>query len=134
MENYDLNLIGIIASTFVGMILGALWYSPLLFGGQWMLAIGKTPQTIGSTTGPIVGSIFANLLTAIGVSIIFALVGVDTLSTGVGVGLTLGFLVVFPALLSDNLFCGWGCRLLLIQSGYRLLSILLISLTLVYLG
>ena len=134
MGSYDLNMIGIIASTFIGMILGALWYSPLLFGSQWMLAIGKTPQTIGSTTGPIIGSIFANLLTAIGVSIIFALVGVDTLSTGVGVGLILGFLVVFPAMLSDNLFCGWGSRLLLIQSGYRLLSILLMSLTFVYLA
>ena len=39
---------------------------------------------------------------------------------------------IFPALLSDNLFCGWGAKLLLIQSGYRVLSVILMSVTMLY--
>lgn len=134
MEFFGLSLVGIIACTFINMMLGGLWYSPLLFGKQWMNCIGKTPETIGSPTGPMIGSVVASLLTAVGVSLIFALVEVDSLALGIEVGLVLGFLLIFPALLSDNLFCGWGRQLLLIQSAYRLLSVLLMSIALVYLG
>ena len=125
------QLTAILTATFIGMVLGALWYSPLLFGNQWMAAIGKTPETVGKQTLPIMASIIANLLTALGIAIIFSLVGVEGLMMGIGIGFTLGVLLVFPALLSDNMFCGWGIQLLLIQSGYRLLSILLMSITLV---
>ena len=125
------QLTTILTATFIGMVLGALWYSPLLFGNQWMAAIGKTPETVGKQTLPIMASIIANLLTALGIAIIFSLVGVEGLMMGIGIGFTLGVLLVFPALLSDNMFCGWGIQLLLIQSGYRLLSILLMSITLV---
>ncbi|MBN4075090.1 DUF1761 domain-containing protein [Gammaproteobacteria bacterium AH-315-E17] len=134
MELVDLNFVGILAATVIGMVLGSLWYSPLLFGKQWMTAIGKTPETLGSPTGPIIGSIVASLMTAIGVSIIFSLITVDSLTLGITVGLTLGVLIIFPAMLSDSLFCGWGNRLLIIQSGYRAVSILLMSVALVYLN
>lgn len=71
MEILGLNLLGIIGATVIGMVLGALWYSPPPFGTQWMQCIGKTPETIGDTTKPLMGSIFASLLSAIGVSVIF---------------------------------------------------------------
>lgn len=97
-----------------------------------MKSIGKTPETLGSATKPMVGSVIASLLTAIGVSLICLFAGVASLSMGLSVGLTLGLLIIFPALLSDNLFCGWGTKLLLIQLGYRALSVLLMSVVLVY--
>ena len=128
----ELNLPGILAATLSGMILGALWYSPLLFGKAWMQAIGKTPETLGRPTGPMIGSIFASLLSACGVAILFSLAGVASLSVAVGVGLVLGLLIVFPALLSDNLFCRWGTKLLMIQSGYRVMSVVLMSLALYF--
>ncbi|MBL4584566.1 MAG: DUF1761 domain-containing protein [Pseudomonadales bacterium] len=134
MEFLGLNLIAVIAATCAGMVLGGLWYSPLLFQKQWMASINKTPETIGTPTLPMVGSVIASLLTAVGVSVVFSLVGVEQLYDAITLGLTLGILVVFPALLSDNLFCGWGVKLLLIQSGYRVLSILLMSVVIVYLG
>ena len=134
MEIFGLEAVGILAATVIGMAVGALWYSPMLFGNQWMQSIGKTPETLGSSTLPMIGSVLASLLTAVGVAIIFSIVGVDSLATGISLGLTLGVLIIFPALLSDNLFCGWGVKLLLIQSGYRALSVLLMSIALVYLA
>lgn len=134
MTVFGLNIVGILAATFIGMVLGALWYSPLLFGKQWMESIGKTPETLGSATGPMVGSVIASLMTAIGISIIysFSLIEVGSLSQGIVFGLTLGVLIIFPAMLSDSLFCGWGNRLLIIQSGYRVVSVLLMSVALIY--
>jgi len=134
MGIFGLNILGIIVATFIGMVLGAIWYSPFLFGKQWMECIGKTPETLGSTTGPMIGSIAASLMTAIGVSIVFSLLSVDSLSLGITVALTLGILIIFPAMLSDSLFCGWGKRLLIIQSSYRAVSILLMSIAYVYLA
>ncbi len=99
-----------------------------------MQSIGKTPETLGNSTGPMVGSILASLMTAIGVSIIFSLVAVGSLSQGIVVGLTLGVLIIFPAMLPDSLFCGWGNRLLIIQPGYRVVSVLLMSIALFYLS
>ena len=132
MELFGLNIAGIITATFAGMVLGGFWYSPLLFGKQWMESIDKTPETIGTPTGPMIGSIVASLLTAIGIAILFPLIGIEQLQDAIKVGLCLGILVVFPALLSDNLFCGWGVRLLIIQAGYRILAILSMSISIFY--
>ena len=97
-----------------------------------MACIDKTPETLGKTTIPMIVSILASLLTAIGVSLLFSIMGVTDLSTAASIGLILGLLIIFPALLSDNQFCGWGNKLLLIQSGYRASSVLLMSLAMYY--
>jgi hypothetical protein len=128
----ELNILGIFVATIIGMFLGAIWYSPLLFGNAWMKCIGKTPETLGKPTIPMIGSIVASFLTALGVSILFSVMSITDLSTAVSIGATLGLLIIFPALLSDNLFCGWGNKLLLIQSGYRATSVLLMSLAMYF--
>lgn len=125
---FEAYLIEIVVGTCISMALGAAWYSPRLFGNAWMKCIGKTPETLGSPTGPMIGSILASVLTALGISLLFSILKVNDLSTAAGMGLILGVLIIFPALLSDNLFCGWGRQLLLIQSGYRIAAVFLMSL------
>ena len=132
MEFASFQFVEILASAFVGMLLGAVWYSPVAFGPAWMDSIGKTPETIGNQTLPMIGSIVASVLTAFGVSILSESFGVSSLYQALTLGASLGFLIVFPALLSDNLFCGWGNRLLLIQAGYRVLTIILMSVVVYY--
>lgn len=132
MELLDINLTAIVILAFIGMALGALWYLPILLGNQWMQSIGKTADTLGSTVGPMIGSVIANILTATGVCILFTLLQVTGIVEAVGIGLVIGLLIIFPALWSDNLFCGWGKQLLLIQSGYRILTVLLMSTAMVY--
>ncbi len=124
----ELSIISVLAATIIGMVLGGLWYSPLLFGNAWMKCIGKTPETLGSQTAPMIGSIIASAMMAIGVSLLFYIANVTEVKTAVSIGAILGLLVIFPALLSDNLFCGWGNQLLLIQAGYRAISVFLMCL------
>jgi hypothetical protein len=123
----ELNIPGILAATVVGMFLGAVWYSPIAFGNAWMECIGKTPETLGKQTAPLIGSVITSFLTAIGVSLLFSILNTANFSTALSIGAILGLLVIFPALLSDNLFCGWGYKLLMIQSGYRVVSVFLMS-------
>lgn len=132
MEFAPIQFIEILAGTVVGMVLGAFWYSPVAFGPAWMASISKTPDTMGSQALPMIGSIVANLLTAVGVSVLAANLGIATATQAVTLGLVLGLLVIFPALLSDNLFCGWGSKLLLIQSGYRVIAIILMAIVIYF--
>ena len=127
MDITQIGLLEVLSGTVVGMALGAFWYSPAAFGPAWMASIGKTPETLGGQVGPMLGSIIACLLTATGVALLQSAAGTASLGAATALGLVLGLMVIFPALLSDNLFCGWGSRLLLIQSGYRVLTVLLMS-------
>ena len=122
------------AATLAGIVLGALWYSPLLFGHQWMRSLGKTTDTLGSQTRVMIGSVLANFLTALGLFLLFDLLSSVDLTMAITVGAIVGFLIIFPALLSDNLFCDWGTSLLFIQFGYRILTVILMSLILFFLN
>ncbi len=109
------------------MALGALWYSPILFGKAWMEALGKTEEELGSTTGPLIGSIVTCLVTAIALAFLISAAGANSVAGGLLIGAVVGFGAVFPAMLSDSLFCGWGSKLLWIQSGYRVSYILVMA-------
>lgn len=44
MGNQAVNWLAVLAATISAFMLGALWYSPVLFGKIWMRASGVTPQ------------------------------------------------------------------------------------------
>lgn len=132
MDLFQVSIIEIVVGAVIGMLLGAFWYSPVAFGPSWMKCIGKTSETLGSQVAPMLGSIIASILTASGVAILYSAVAPQTISKAIGLSAVLGILFIFPALLSDNLFCGWGTKLLLIQSGYRVLCVILMSVAIYY--
>lgn len=132
MDLSQISIIEIIIGAMIGMLLGAFWYSPIGFGPSWMKSIGKTPETLGSQIAPMLGSVVASILTAVGVAILHSAIAPGCVVEAIGLGAVLGLLLIFPALLSDNLFCGWGTKLLLIQSGYRVVSVILMSVAMFY--
>ncbi len=119
MEVAELNIIAIAIAAIAGMALGALWYSPVLFGNAWMAAIGKSQEDLGSPTPAMIGSMGCCLLAAIAMAIVIEGLQVDSLISGVVVGAVCGVGFVATAMLSDSLFCGWGRKLYYIQAGYR---------------
>jgi hypothetical protein len=62
MDIAHISIVEIVAGALVGMVLGAFWYGPVGFGAAWMRSIGKTPETLGSQTRPMLGSMVACLL------------------------------------------------------------------------
>lgn len=40
----EVNYLAVLVAALVNMALGALWYSPALFGKQWMAIMGYTPE------------------------------------------------------------------------------------------
>jgi hypothetical protein len=47
MSDVSLNFVAILVATIAGMGIGALWYSPVLLGNQWMKAMGKNKEELG---------------------------------------------------------------------------------------
>ncbi len=46
MPTADVNKIAVLVAALATFILGAFWYSPLLFARQWMQAQGYTPEKL----------------------------------------------------------------------------------------
>ena len=116
-----------ITAALAGMITGALWYSPILFGNAWMNALGKTADQLGPIGPAMGGSLIACALSALTIEFVTIACGVSGLSAGLGIGAILGVGLVAMAMLSDSLFCGWGWRLYWIQAGYRVTYLILMG-------
>ena len=119
LDILDLEVWAIVTATVAGMLIGAAWYSPLLFGNAWMAALGKTMEELGSPVPAMFGSAFSCLLSAIGMAVIVGWFGIEGSVGGGLMGAFVGITLVATAMLSDSLFSGSGWRLYFIQAGYR---------------
>lgn len=120
LEISGLNWLAILVATVAGFVIGGIWYGPL-FGKAWMSALGKSPDDIQPSPMPFVISFFTALITAIVLAVLINALGISTLGGGVMIGLLIGVGFIATAMASDSAFCGWGVKLWLIQSGYRVL-------------
>lgn len=53
MAAIQVNLVAVLVCSFITFILGALWYSPLLFAKKWVELIGKTSEELKQGTNPM---------------------------------------------------------------------------------
>ena len=49
--NYSVNILAFIIGGFFNMLLGALWYSNLLFAKSWMKEAGINREDVGDSSG-----------------------------------------------------------------------------------
>ncbi|MFC5704294.1 DUF1761 domain-containing protein [Cohnella faecalis] len=120
----DINYVAVLAATVATMILGFLWYSPILFGGAWMKQIGKKAEDM-SGGGPLTYVLTA-ATALIGSWILAAIVTLTDGTVGAGViaGLLIG-IVVSAKIGMNYLFEGRSGGLFIITSGYHVVSFLL---------
>lgn len=114
----DLNWWAILVATVVAFALGGLWYGPL-FGQAWLDAIGKKAEELEPSPQPFIVSAVAALLTCVVVAALLKMTGTTGLLSGALFGLITGIGFIATAMASDSAFCGWGMKLWMIQSGYR---------------
>jgi hypothetical protein len=87
----DLNWLAVIVAALAYFALGGLWYSPVLFGNQWMKAAGVEMPADGRRPGAAIyaSPLIGDLVSAIATGMLAA----ATASTTVGEGLVLGIVV-----------------------------------------
>lgn len=127
MPEVTLNYWAILVSAIVSMVLGALWYSPVLFGKQWMQLMGWKKEEVkkdDAHKGYFVAMIGALVLAYV-MSHFIDYVQATTISAGAQTGFWawLGFAATTS--LSTAIFGGKPMKLWGINTGYNLVQFIL---------
>ena len=124
-----INYPAVAASAIAYWVLGAVWYSPLLFERPFIAFKGWTPAEVAavrasSHAGEIGAAFAVSLVTAYVLAHFVKFMGAETARAGMltGFWLWLGFVVTTNA--STVLFEGRPAGLYLINNGYHLVGLL----------
>jgi hypothetical protein len=101
MPEVELELLPIAVASIIPMVIGALWYSPLILGNQWLKYAGMTEKDF-SAKNPAVAyglTFLFNIVLSVALFVFLAYASVDTnmealkfaLMIWAGFSLTLGF-------------------------------------------
>ncbi len=127
MQDVDLNWLAIVAAAFVPMVVGALWYSPILFARPWMRAVGRSPEELtGASLGYGLSALMA-VVTSYALARIVRWAEVDDLLNGALVGALawLGFVATILAV--STYFGGRPRTLWAIDAAYWLVSLVMLG-------
>jgi Protein of unknown function (DUF1761) len=127
----DINLWSVLAAAVAAMILGFLWYSPLLFARPWMVLMGYDPhdkaklEEMRKSAGKSYAiSFVASLVSAFVLAKIIDVTTVNSALYGMKIGFAIWLGFVTTVQLTARLFGNQPTRLYLINTGYQLVSYL----------
>jgi hypothetical protein len=124
----DVNWVHVVVGALVPMVLGALWYSPVLFAKQWMKLTGKTTMGDAGNPGPAYALTFiGSIVQSYVLTHFLVYTGANTASTGATTGLWLAIGFIIPAFAADFIFSGKPRQLYWITVGYYSLSLVLMG-------
>ena len=127
MHYLGVNLWAVGVCALAGMVVGFLWYSPMLFANPWMVLMGYDPNdkaTIAEmqkSAGPSYAMSFvASILTAFLLGKLIAVAGAMTAVDGLKIGLVVWLGFVTTVQFTNALFSRQRNKLYLINTGYQL--------------
>lgn len=134
MNLLDVNYVAVVVAAVGTFVLGALWYSPALFGKQWVAAHGYTPDQIEAMRkgagGAYTVSFLCYLVMAWVMGVLVTRIGIDTLIGGIKLGALcwLGFAATIG--LTAQMFSDRKFATYVIDAGYQLMYLLLMGMVL----
>jgi hypothetical protein len=124
--NIDVNfMIIVFIGVTVSMIFSALWYSPRIFGNEWMKLANVNPSAGQTVKRRMLITFFANFAVAMTLFTILNWAGAASALTGAAVGIWIGSGIAGMSLLIPYLWEGRPVRLFLITAGNMILSIII---------
>jgi len=134
MQFMGVNLWSVLAAAVATMILGFLWYSPLLFAKPWTLAMGYDPNDkakmdeMRKGAGKLYGITFvASLISAFVLAKIIDVTTVNAALYGMKIGFAVWLGFVTTVQLTSTLFKRRPIKLYLIDTGYQLVCYLVMG-------
>lgn len=128
----NVNYIVVLLAAIVSMVIGFLWYSPMLFAKPWMKEMGLTDKSMKEGQKKM-GPLYA--LSLVGSFVMaYVLYHIATMGayffghSGIDIGLQsafwswLGF--IMPVQMTEVIFGGKSWKLFLLNTGYQLASVL----------
>lgn len=127
MNCMGVNLLAVLVAAVASMIVGFLWYSPVLFGKPWIVLMGYDPndkakmEAMRKSAGKLYAiSFLCSLVAAFVLGRVMHVATIHSASHGakMGAGVWLGFVATVQ--LTDALFGKKPFKLYLINTGYQL--------------
>lgn len=128
MDTVQINYLHVIVAALAPMVIGALWYSPMLFSKPWAAAVGKKIEDMRANGSMgYAGSMIAALVLSFVMAHFLAYVGAITVADGLKTAFWAWLGFTATATLSDTLFAGRSFNLYVINNGYQLVSFLAVA-------
>lgn len=130
-----MNIGGIILAVIAYIILGMFWYSPVLFGNVWMKVTGVNPEKTDKEKMNLIYGIsaLAALITASVLDYLQLQFDVQSISQAFFLGFVLWFGFTFTSTMVNNMYQGKQKALTIIDAGYQLTTVLVMSIILYFL-
>jgi hypothetical protein len=116
-----INWVAVAIATIANLLIGALWYSPILFGKEWQQLIGKSTEDLkkNATVG-YTGAVILGFITAVVLAMLIKMLDLATSMEGATLGaiIWLGFVATCTG--AGMLFQGTRKKLWLIDNGSQL--------------
>jgi len=127
MHFLGVNMWAVLVCGLVTMVLGFLWYSPMLFAKPWMVLMGYDPNDkakiaeMQKSAGPsYFMSLIASIVTAFALGKVIGVAGASTPIDGLKIGLLVWLGFVTTVQFTNALFSRQRNRLYMINTGYQL--------------
>ena len=127
MHLHNLNLLAVFVAAISTMIVGFVWYSPILFAKPWMREMGYDPndkakvQEMQKSAGPAyMASLVASIVSAFILALFFHEMHVQSLTIALLVAFHVWLGFVATVQLTGVLFMRQSMKLFAINTGYQL--------------
>ena len=134
MHMHSLNWLAILVAAISTMVVGFLWYSPLLFANAWIREMGYDPNDkaqmneMKKSAGPAyAGSLLASIVSAFTLALILHGLRTESLHFGLMVSFHVWLGFVATVQLTGALFAKQSMKLFAINTGYQLVCYLVMS-------
>jgi Protein of unknown function (DUF1761) len=128
---HHVNLLAVLVAALAAMVVGFIWYSPILFAKPWMREMGYDPndpekrKEMQKSAGPAyTASFFASLLTAFMLALFFHWMHIENVSFALVVAFHIWLGFVATVQLTGVLFQRQSLKLFAMNTGYQLASYL----------
>lgn len=132
--NVQVNILAIIVASIVNIVVGMLWFSPMILGKQWMKLVNKRESDVHMTTTEILFTIVNAILISTGINSVLQyslmLSGLDKFPNAIATSFMITLTFVATTLFNSVIFERTRKKLFLINLSHNFVTYLLMCLVL----
>lgn len=127
METIQIDWLVVILAAVLNLVIGFIWYSKLLFGSTWAKLSQLSAKELKGNGKTLIMAFVASFVTAYFLAFFVAFLGITTVTDGMFVGFLVWLGFVATTQVSSVIWEKKPFALFLINTGYKLLSFLVMG-------
>lgn len=127
MGELHINYYAVIVAAILNMVVGAVWYGPMLFAKQWMAVNNINPEEMKNVNpAPMYAqSIVVTIVSYVVLAMAISFTGAVSLTSGMSIAFWLWLGFIAPVQYTANLFSSKKVLAFFLDTGYQLVTMLI---------